>query len=640
MWTRCASTRSHGTDESVSNQLARWQTVIGSDRGLRRRLANSGLIDDPGAYLSRRGHIGLPANACWLNVFTRILAETTSTYSLHEPLPTDPADPIPFEELLAGFIRVGRLELQDQGGDALGILTPTAKMDFERQLLRHLAYIGSLAFGKEWYLYRFKHAPGFSLARIWEKQPRSNELYRSFIRLLCDGDGLLSFFDAYPVLARLMTRSVINWTSFVVEFCQRFEADWPFIRGELTASKRDAVPLISAVRPDQSDRHFGGRTVVICHLGSDGQIVYKPRPITAERAFYRLVERINGFDTSTKLRGLAMADRHTHGWTSYIDSRECGCDEEAHRYYYRAGMLLCLLHALAVSDIHYENIISAGEHPVVVDLETLLDIPPRNGVDGDSSMALKSVLDTGMLPRLTPPDTRSQDSDREQHDLSALGARSVDATGFERTVWAHVNTDQMVLIDGDGDVTADPTPIRVDGKPIVGSDYIADVQSGFREMYGTLSRNAVEILEDGELLSLLNDVVPRVLIRDTSTYSRLQQHLLHPEFLRDGRDRTIELEWLARPLSATSLADDSMLDVYNLELSAMEDLDVPYFNARSVCSRDIAGNQSEFAELFLRKRDATAFIAILGKLDQENLQRQLELIKDSLSARFAHGDAL
>jgi lantibiotic modifying enzyme len=193
----------------------------------------------------------------------------------------------------------------------------------------------------------------------------------------------------------------------------------------------------------------------------------------------------------------------------------------------------------------------------------------------------------------------------------------------------------MMLADGGDDVTADPTPIRIDGKPVAGSDYIEDVQSGFRDMYGTLSRNAGEILQDDELLSLLNDMIPRVLIRNTSTYSRLQHHLLHPEFLGDGRDRTLELEWLARPLSAASLADNSMLDIYSQELSAMEELDVPYFNMRSVSRSDIADDQSEFAELFLRRRDATAFIAILGKLDQENLQRQLELIKESLSARFA-----
>jgi lantibiotic modifying enzyme len=298
-------------------------------------------------------------------------------------------------------------------------------------------------------------------------------------------------------------------------------------------------------------------------------------------------------------------------------------------------MLLCLLHALAVSDIHYENVISSGEHPVVVDLETLLDIPPCSAVDDDSSKALKSVLDTGMLPRLTPSDDRPRASGGAQQDLSALGARSVDVTGFERTVWAHANTDQMMLVDGGDDVTADPTPIRIDGKPVAGSDYIEDVQSGFRDMYGTLSRNAGEILQDNELLSLLNDMIPRVLIRNTSTYSRLQHHLLHPEFLGDGRDRTLELEWLARPLSAASLADNSMLDIYSQELSAMEELDVPYFNARSVSRGDIADDQSEFAELFLRRRDATAFIAILGKLDQENLQSQLELIKESLSARFA-----
>lgn len=640
LWMRSASTRGKGIDDSVSDRLARWQMVIGNDHGLRRRLINSGLADDPEHYLSRRGDIDTVANN-WITIFTRVISATKSARSPHGLLPTDPvfdeANPVPFEELLVGFMRVARFELEDKGDRALNVLAPTARMDFERQLLRHLAYTGSFAFGKEWYLYRFKNAPGSSLRKIWGEQACSLELYRSFIRSRCS-DGLLSFFEVYPVLARLMTGSVINWTNFVVEFCQRFEADWPFIQRELTTYEQSATPIISAVRPDQSDRHFGGRTVIICRLGNENQIVYKPRPIKAEWAFYRLVQRVNEFGGSIKLRGLSMVGAQTHGWTSHINSRDCTSEEEAHRYYYRSGMLLCLLHSLAVSDIHYENLISDGEHPVVVDLETLLDVPLSNAVGGDPSISLKSVLDTGMLPRLTPSNTGLQDSDDTDQDLSALGARSVDVTGISRPVWAHVNTDQMMLIDTNDKATPDPTPIRICGEPVVGSDYIVDVQLGFREMYGMLTRSTGQILDDVELLRLLNVVVPRVLIRNTSTYSRLQHHLLHPEFLQDGRDRTIELEWLARPLSAASLADNRVHDIYTVELSAMEELDIPYFNAHSVSNGDIASDQSEFAELFLRRRDAAAFIAILGKLDQENLYKQLELIKEAMAVRFAADD--
>ncbi|MEO8992200.1 MAG: hypothetical protein ABI284_07025, partial [Nitrosospira sp.] len=106
MWMRCASTRDQKTGNNISDQLARWQTVIGSDRGLRRRLANCGFTGDPEEYLARCGHVDLPANARWLSVFTRVLSATTSNSLAHEPLSTDPAidpaDPVPFEELLIG----------------------------------------------------------------------------------------------------------------------------------------------------------------------------------------------------------------------------------------------------------------------------------------------------------------------------------------------------------------------------------------------------------------------------------------------------------------------------------------------------------------------------------------------------------
>jgi lantibiotic modifying enzyme len=51
--------------------------------------------------------------------------------------------------------------------------------------------------------------------------------------------------------------------------------------------------------------------------------------------------------------------------------------EEIKRYYQRAGQLLCLLYVLGANDCHNENLIACGEHPVLVDLETLMHHPFR-----------------------------------------------------------------------------------------------------------------------------------------------------------------------------------------------------------------------------------------------------------------------
>jgi lantibiotic modifying enzyme len=71
-------------------------------------------------------------------------------------------------------------------------------------------------------------------------------------------------------------------------------------------------------------------------------------------------------------------------------------------------------------------------------------------------------------------------------------------------------------------------------------------------MYSCFLVNRRRLISDDRLLRKFDDLELRVLVRGTATYTRLQLRLLHPEFLRDGVDRSIELEWLARPLTGTT----------------------------------------------------------------------------------------
>lgn len=618
--------RSGGTAPSPAvpeDRVRRWEQVLGGRQSLRRRLANCRLDLEPGTHLAAEGNARAPYAERWVRVLTGAVAAASDTALVWPPASrdaaVDPANPIPFEELLVGFMTVAREELGRLGGDAVGVLSPVARAGFERQLLGHLSYVASLALGLEWYAYRFARAPAASLEQLWRSRPRSNALYRGFVDAL-RADGLLATFETYPVLARLLAQSVANWADGVAEFCQRFQRDRPSIQRELAGGDLPERAAITAVQPDRSDRHRGGRTVVICKLADGASIVYKPRPVAPERAFYRLVDMVNGFGLSLRLARTSIVDCGTHGWVSFVPSAPCASQEEAGRYYRRAGMLLCLLHVMAVSDMHYENLVSAGEHPVVVDAETLLDVPAT-----PSSGRLASVLATGMLPQTAGGGGR---------DLSALAARSVDAVGFRTPRWTQVNTDQMSLLDegdGGGHAASDPAPAPAPG--VAAADHIDDVTDGFQEAYLSVHRHADRIARDGTLRALIDAAVPRVLLRNTATYAALQHHLLAPEPLRDGLDWSIELEWLAKPLSAPSLADPRMVEVYDRERSAMEQLDVPYFSALAPGDGAAAPADSEFARLFLRERSASTFQANLEALGAKGLKAQLRAIRESLGSR-------
>ena len=91
----------------------------------------------------------------------------------------------------------------------------------------------------------------------------------------------------------------------------------------------------------------------------------------------RLLTWLNTAGAPIILRPLRVLDRHTHGWVECAEPAPCADRAAVTRYYQRAGALMCLAYVLQGSDCHAENLIAAGEDPVLVDCETLLDPWPR-----------------------------------------------------------------------------------------------------------------------------------------------------------------------------------------------------------------------------------------------------------------------
>ncbi len=110
------------------------------------------------------------------------------------------------------------------------------------------------------------------------------------------------------------------------------------------------------------------------------------------------------------LRTLIVLNRNPHGWVEFVEHRSCHDIAELDRYHWRIGMHLCLAYVMGATDLHYENLIANGEHPVLVDLETMLqavarswDVLLASSADQQITEVLyDSVLSTGLLPFWMP----------------------------------------------------------------------------------------------------------------------------------------------------------------------------------------------------------------------------------------------
>ena len=476
------------------------------------------------------------------------------------------AKPIPFEEVLVPFVVWARTGLLARARDVCSRFSSEALAQLERSLLRGLSLRAARCLALE-----FKVSGQASALDALTGNPE-REHYLQFVAGL-KGDGLASFFLEYSALARVLCRTAELWLDATLEFLLRFEKDRDEIAEWLGIDQDFHVATLSA---DLSDPHCGLRTVLILGFSSGQHLVYKPRPLRIESAWNRFLE---GLESPLDFFTFSVLERDSYGWAQHVGRRPAHDSDEAERYFERAGGLLALLYVLGSTDCHAENLLQAREHPTLIDLETLLSPEIRSHDLRDDlgrsrsiePRARRSVHDTYLLP------IWASDEDG-LYDGSGLGAGDPEPPLCEQ--WLHVNTDQMRL--GKVKSTPLPFPQLLDGTRLRAQYYKEAVLNGFEIIFQFLIRARQRLLGVGGLAEFSSSVV-RFIFRNTSIYIRFLDELNHPQFLRDGAERSIRLEQLAKAALAATDSDESVaaFEIFSAEKTAIDRGDIPYFCAQA-----------------------------------------------------------
>jgi len=320
----------------------------------------------------------------------------------------------------------------------------------------------------------------------------------------------------------------------------------------------------------------------------------------------------------------------------------------AQRFYQRTGKLLCLLYVLGGTDCHYENLIASGEHLVLIDTETLIHHKARPMDDSLEVTALDpfnqyfwdSVLQTGLLPRW-----EFNHDNRIAYDISGLGSVDSQRLPWRVPQWRCINTDNMHRVYETVTKPLDENVPMLNGVPLSPNDYLEEWVEGFGQMYRFLTTQRQAVLADefnssqnlpNPLVALQSQQV-RFIFRDTQVYSAVLQKTLAPEFLRNGVDRSIQLDVLARAFLSSENKPNAW-SILHSELRAMEQLDIPYFAANSNSVALTVGVEQPLED-YLTELSYSQVISRLQKLDETDLARQVAIIQGAFHARVArsHG---
>jgi type 2 lantibiotic biosynthesis protein LanM len=457
------------------------------------------------------------------------------------------------------------------------------------------------------------------------------ERFQSYLQLLLQPETALALLEEYPVLARLAAETVNYWTEFALEFLVRLSTDWPDLRDTFEPGQ-DPGPLICA-DVGAGDSHRAGRCVVVAHFSSGFRLVYKPRSLAVDRHFQELQSWLNDRGRQPPFRLLKVLDRRSHGWVEFIEAGGCASTAELRRFYRRQGGHLAVLYALEAVDFHSENLVAAGEYPVLIDLEGLFH-PRVAGSQRPGSNALQddlpewSVLGIGMLPFFV-----GEAENRRGIDLSGLGCPPGQITPFDLPQWEDSGTDTMRLTQKPLALPARQNRPTLGGSDIDPAGYADEIVEGFEQVYRLLFTERSSLLSaDGPLAPFANDEV-RFIARDTQSYAALLQASYHPDALRDAldRDRVLDLLWVqaeSRPWLATLITSEHR-DLWKG--------DIPHFTSRPG-SRDLWNSSNEGLAGFFAEPGMIRVRRRFERLSENDLAQQTRLLRQALSAAKEGGN--
>lgn len=379
--------------------------------------------------------------------------------------------------------------------------------------------------------------------------------FRAFVEA-----GLRPHLEEHPVLGRLLGEEVLRRREATRELLERLDR------------------RVDTLEAGLGDAHRDGRCVMRV-----GDRYYKPRSLAREQAFFDLVGWLD--------LGLRTPRVWDGGWMEAVRPASCRTRAEVRRAWRRLGALAAVVHALVGSDCHPENLVMAGEHPVLVDLETFCGGRPADGFHPESArgrllrLRADSVLATGLLSR--PP---------AEATVETVLDANTDAMRFARVP------------------LSESASVTLRGRRQRPEDHLSDLEAGFREAYEHLLRRRRGLLER---LDAWLEAPTRFVFRPSHVYGKVLRQMLDPRHLADGLDQALPAERLALTFlnGWTTLPPDLWLR----EAEALERLDVPLF---TVSPRERFPGMEQTGEERLRER--------LDRLGPEDLELQVDLLRLAL----------
>lgn len=449
------------------------------------------------------------------------------------------------------------------------------------------------------------------------------ERFASFSQRLRRPDVGRAILREYPVLARQLMIRLDQWAACTLEFVRRLCTDWGLITATFT---RDHDPgVLRHLETDAGDRHRRGRSVLIATFTSGFQLVYKPKSMAVDRHFQDLLTWMNQRGTQPAFRTVRILDRQSYGWREFVAAETCDSPAAVRRFYERQGAFLALLHGFGATDFHCDNVIAAGEYPVLIDLEALLQ-PEVLTEQTTERAAVGAVLERSVLRIGLLPERSWSSAESPGVDMSGLGGAPGQIAPYGVPGWEKEGTDEMHLVRRKVQMSGGSNLPTLNGRAVDPIDYMAEIDAGFTGTYRLMMQHRQALLSPGGPLAWFANDEVRVIVRPTRTYAVLLDESFHPDVLRDARDR----DRLFDGLWVGVARNPRLAELVQTEREDLEHGDIPIFTARPR-SRDLWTSSGRRIASFFDERPLALVERRLRGFSDRDLALQRWLIQATLA---------
>ncbi|USR79843.1 type 2 lanthipeptide synthetase LanM [Arcanobacterium pinnipediorum] len=381
-----------------------------------------------------------------------------------------------------------------------------------------------------------------------------------FLSTYAQRQNLETFYSEYPNLARCMSETTSRHIDFTLEMCRNLTD----VSSQIGLSR---TCRISNITIGEGDTHRGGRTVARVQTETDDVMYYKPHVLKSEKLFHQVVEHLNNYSDL-----LPLSLPKIWWFNGFSISREvsylpCESHTQVQRAYRRFGELLGISYIFQFTDLHMENLVISGEHPIIVDAETFIANRLSFDTSGFSKASAEVLKQAArfVTSSILLPSKIYLDASLRSVDLGAISAGEQNVDGV--LVLKDVDNVNVRFERSSGVVPAAKNQIRHGDSVTDYRKYTDEVLLGFTSALDCISHCADELVK---IVQGFSDAESRVLIRATSSYARLLDFSLHPSCMQDRResDKIFENLFAMPGISP---------EIYLAEYYDMSHGDVPYF---------------------------------------------------------------